>query len=301
MNQFDRNLRKKAKEEQQEIPDFVIQNIEKTLSRLPETDTQKTIKHVFPRLVVGIACFIFVFLFVFPNISTTYAQTVDSIPVIGDIVRVVTIRNYFYSDTHHEMKLKVPNVNETDNKAAEFINADVNKLTHALVEQFYKDLEISGNSGYGSIYMDYETITNNKRWFTLKISVSEIAASSNSYFKYYHIDKTSGKIVKLKDLFQTKDFSQLIGEEIKKQMKQAMNKTADEKTATDVYWINDSDIGKDFSLVSDEQNFYWNKDGNLVIVYDKYEVAPGYMGTPEFIIEKGFLKNILKPEFLNIK
>ncbi len=301
MNQFDKQLRKKAKEEQQEIPAFVKQNIEQTLSSLSETDTPKNIKHVFLRPAVGVACFIFVFLFVFPNLSATYAQTVNGIPVIGDIVQVVTIRNYSYSDTHHEMELSVPNVKETNNKAAEFINADVNKLTRALVDQFYEDLEISGNSGYGSIHMDYETITNTKRWFTLKISVSEIAASSNNYFKYYHIDKTSGKIVKFKDLFQTKNFSKLIGEEIKKQMKQAMNQTVNEKTVADVYWINDSDIGKDFSLVSDEQNFYWNKKGNLVIAYDKYEVAPGYMGTPKFVIKKGFLKNILKPEFMNIK
>ena len=41
----------------------------------------------------------------------------------------------------------------------------------------------------------------------------------------------------------------------------------------------------------------WDKDGNLVIVFDKYEVAPGGMGTPEFVIEKGSISDILKPEY----
>ena len=35
-----------------------------------------------------------------------------------------------------------------------------------------------------------------------------------------------------------------------------------------------------------EQNFYFDNDGNLVIVYSKYEVAPGYMGCPEIVIDK---------------
>lgn len=39
------------------------------------------------------------------------------------------------------------------------------------------------------------------------------------------------------------------------------------------------------------------KDGNIVIVFDKYEVAPGSMGTPEFVIEKGSISDILKPEY----
>ena len=33
-------------------------------------------------------------------------------------------------------------------------------------------------------------------------------------------------------------------------------------------------------------NFYFDADGNLVLVFEKYEVAPGYMGTPEFTIPK---------------
>ncbi len=38
-------------------------------------------------------------------------------------------------------------------------------------------------------------------------------------------------------------------------------------------------------------------DGNLVIPFDKYEISPGYMGTPEFVIDKKIIKDTLKDEF----
>lgn len=296
MNDFDKYLRNKAAGEQKEIPASVKNNIEKALASLPEHENKKNYIHRLPRFVAVAACFIFVTLILLPNVSSVYAQALEKVPVIGDIVRVVTIRNYFYSDTHHEMNIDVPKIEGENNKAANYINQDVNKLTKTLVDQFYKDLESTGNSSYGSVHVDYETIMNTKRWFTLKISVTETAASSNSYFKYYHIDKSSGKIVKLGDLFHTDSFSDIIGMEIKKQMKQQM---ATDKSVK--YWINDSEIGEEFSSVGSHQNFYWNKNEDLVIVFDKYEVSPGSMGTPEFVIKKELLKDIMKSEFWNIK
>ena len=63
------------------------------------------------------------------------------------------------------------------------------------------------------------------------------------------------------------------------------------------YWINNSGIGEEFASVSADHNFYWDKNGKLVIVFDKYEVGPGSMGTPEFVIDKGVISDILKPEY----
>ena len=42
-----------------------------------------------------------------------------------------------------------------------------------------------------------------------------------------------------------------------------------------------------FSGIENEyQNFYINSEGKVVIVFEKYEIAPGYMGTQEFVIDK---------------
>ena len=66
------------------------------------------------------------------------------------------------------------------------------------------------------------------------------------------------------------------------------------------YWINNSGIGEEFATVSADHNFYWNENGDLVIIFDEYEVGPGSMGTPEFVIDRDVIKDILKSEFKDI-
>ena len=295
MNDFDKYIKSKAAQEQTEIPDSVKNRIEQTLADLPEKKPVIKQIRILPRIAAAAACFIFITLFLLPNVSVAYAQALEQIPVIGDIVRVVTIRNYFYSDDKHEMDIDVPQIDGEDSEAVDYINKDVSELTTALVNQFYKDLEITGNNGYGSIHVDYEATTNTDRWFTLKLSVSETSASSNTYFEFYHIDKKQGKIIELGDLFNTDKFSDILVAEIKMQMQEQM--ANDENIS---YWINNSGIGEEFATVSAEHNFYWNENGDLVIIFDKYEVGPGSMGTPEFVIGRDVIKDILKSEFKDI-
>ena len=295
MNDFDKYIKSKAAQEQTEIPDSVKNRIEQTLADLPEKKTVIKRIRILPRIAAAAACFIFITLFLLPNVCVAYAQALEQIPIIGDIVQVVTMRNYFYADDKHEMGIDVPQIEGEDSEAVDYINKDVSELTTALVNQFYKDLEITGNNGYGSIRVDYEATTNTDRWFTLKLSVSETAASSNTYFKFYHIDKKQGKIVELGDLFNTDKFSDILVAEIKKQMQEQM--ANDENIS---YWINNSGIGEEFATVSADHNFYWNENGDLVIIFDEYEVGPGSMGTPEFVIDRDVIKGILKSEFKDI-
>ena len=65
------------------------------------------------------------------------------------------------------------------------------------------------------------------------------------------------------------------------------------KDSSKIYWVENAEIGQDFVTLDDKHNFYWDKDGNLVIAFDKYEVAPGYMGNPEFVIPTKIIQNIL--------
>lgn len=295
MNDFDKFLKSKISKEKTEIPDSVKERIEQTLSDLPEKKSVFKRVRVFPRIAAAAVFSVFIMFFLLPNVSVTYARALEQIPVLGDIVRVVTIRNYIYEDDRHEMDIKVPQIESEESEAVDYINKDVSELTTALVNQFYKDIELDGNNGYGSIHVDYEVITNTERWFTLKLSVSETAASSNTYLKFYHIDKKQGKIVELGDLFNTDKFSDILVAEIKKQMAEQI---ANSENIS--YWINNSGIGEEFASVSADHNFYWDKNGKLVIVFDKYEVGPGSMGTPEFVIDKGVISDILKPEYKEI-
>ena len=295
MNDFDKYIKSEVAKEQTDIPDSVKNRIEQTLVDLPEKKPVKKQIRILPRIAASAACFVFIILFLLPNVSVTYAQALEQLPVIGDLVRVVTIRNYYYDDNHWKMDINIPQIESEDSKSVDYINKDVSELTTALINRFYEDLEINGNKGYGSLNVDYEVVTNTDSWFTLKLTVCQTAASSNTYFKFYHIDKNQGKIVELGDLFNTDKFSDSLVAEIKKQMQEQM--ANDENIS---YWINTSGIGEEFATVSADHNFYWNENGDLVIIFDKYEVGPGSMGTPEFVIDKGVIRDILKSEFKDI-
>ena len=39
-------------------------------------------------------------------------------------------------------------------------------------------------------------------------------------------------------------------------------------------------------IENEYQDFYINTDGKVVIVFPKYQIAPGSMGTQEFVIEE---------------
>lgn len=295
MNDFDKYIKSMASEENTDIPDSVKNKIEETLAALPEKNIHIKKTKILPRIAATAACFIFVIFFLLPNVSVAYAEAFEEIPIIGRLIKVITVRNYFYSDNYHEMDIDVPKVSGEDGDAADYINNDVNKLTDTLVKQFYKDLDSIGDSGHSSIYVDYETVTNTESWFTLKMRVHEAAGSSNTYYKYYHIDRKSGKIIKLSDLSEDEGFLETLEKEIRQQMRSQMD-----NDSSKIYWLDNSVIGKDYVAVTPEHNFFWNENGDLVIVFDKYEVAPGAMGTPEFTVDKALISDMLKSEYRNM-
>ena len=95
--------------------------------------------------------------------------------------------------------------------------------------------------------------------------------------------------MKLSDLFDDENYKKAISKEIKKQMVSRMEKDKDV-----VYWIDGENEEWSFSMIEDNQNFYFSNKGNIVIVFDKYEVGPGATGTPEFEINKQIYEKYLK-------
>jgi len=135
---------------------------------------------------------------------------------------------------------------------------------------------------FTGLMVSYDTIMNNARWFTLQLTITTTAASSNTRYKIYNIDRNIGKIVELEDLFpRNYDYVTVISENIKMQMREQM-KTDDGIT----YFIRSSEEPDGFDKIKRNQNFYFNDKGNLVIVFDQGEVAPSYVGTPKFVIPK---------------
>lgn len=296
MNQFDKKLRQKAAEERITIPESVKDRLEATLSALPVKRVKLPLYARIPRAAMAAVCALVLFVVVLPNVSPVYAQSMEQIPVLGDLIRVCTIRNYIYQDDTHEMDIQVPNLStEVDPEAAGLINAEIDELTKDLMIQFYEDLDAFGGEGHGAVYVDYEVATNTEQWFTLKLRVSLATGSGNTYYEYYHVDRRTGKIVKLGDLFDGTEYQSIIETNIKEQMLRQM-----EEDPHVAYFIKMKSFAKDFVEVDADHNFYFNAQGELVIPFDKYEIAPGSMGCPEFTIPTELIRGEIREEYREI-
>lgn len=296
MNDFDKKLRQMAADDPIEVPDFVHQRIEDTLASLPAQEKKAAPVRKMPRFAAIAASFALVMLVALPNISPVYAHAMEQIPVIGDLVRVVTIRNYLYDDDNHQMGVKVPHITDTEGMGAtDRINQDVDALTAELIKQFYNDVDRIGDAGHGAVYVDYNVLTNTDRWFTLKLSVHMLSGSGSSYFKYYNVDRETGEMVTLGDLFISTEFTECITNDIKAQMRQSAESESDQ-----VYWTGEQQSGIPFPEIGAEHNFYFSEDGHLVIPFDQYEAAPGSMGCPEFAVSDDAIAHILKDEYKNM-
>lgn len=296
MKQFDDMIFDLAKKEQQPIPEHTAQRIEEVLSNLPPRKEKVVRFRMMPRVAAVAASLALALLVVMPNVSVAYAEALSGVPVIGAIVKVVTIRNYNYADGYHDMNVEVPNVDDASlGDAGAAINKDVDALTEELVNRFYADAEAIGEEGHTSLSVDYEVLTETDNWFTLKLTVFNATGSGMVTYHYYNVDRSTNEVINLGQLFSDSNYSEFLRQDILAQMKQRM---ADDPSL--VYWTEDSDMGQDFIDLGAEHNFYFDANGNLVIPFDEYEVAPGYMGTPEFTVDRSVFEGILNPEYQNL-
>lgn len=288
MNFFeDRKLKKIAKAENIKAPDNYLKSINETLNNLPDYEEQSN-KRWSQKLSFAVAMTIMAFLLL-PNISPKISYAMQELPIIGNIVKIITIRNYFDKDGNSELDIEIPNIKNEDNSYSESnknINENVDKLTKRVMDEFYSE---KNPENHLSIEISTDIIENNENWFTLKLTISKVMASSDIQYKYYHIDKKTDKIIKLADLFVNEEYKNVMSEEIKNQMISRMKENENE-----TYWLNEESQEKSFRKIDDDQNFYFSKDGNIVIVFDKYEVGPGSVGAPEFEIDKKIYEKYLK-------
>lgn len=145
-----------------------------------------------------------------------------------------------------------------------------------------------GNLGVES---GYTVKTDTDRILSIGRYVVNTVGSSSTTMKYDTIDKKNEILITLPSLFKDDKYIDVISENIKEQMIE--ENRADKKKFYWVEGIEQNGTVELFNKILSEQNFYINPEGKLVISFDKYEVAPGYMGIVEFIIPTEAISGLL--------
>lgn len=271
------------------VPEDLREKMEEAVMRGKET--RKKVRRFKLYRYVGSAAAVFAILLILPNTSRTAAAAMQQIPVLGDFFKVVTIREYQVDEGRYQADVKVPEVvpEESDGvseeaaeqakETADAINFDIQKVTDELIEEFKSTME-EFEDGYGDILIDSEVLTDDEKWFSLDLVLYQGAGSGYERHRHYTIDKTTGKRAELSAFFG-EDYVKIISEEVKAQMRQRMKEDENQ-----IYWIDYEDVPEwNFEAIAEDQDFYVNKDGKVVICFNEYEVAPGYMGCVEFVME----------------
>lgn len=228
------------------------------------------------------------------NTSPAFAHSLAEVPVVGKFIKVITFREFSYDDGAHQAKVEVPVITNLENKTLEeSLNTKYLEESKKLYTDFMVDIEkmkASGLAGHLGVDSGYVIKTDNDTIFAVGRYVVNTAGSSSTTFQYDTIDKKNQLLITLPSLFKDEGYIGVISDYIKEQMKQRMK-----DDPAKIYWVEGVPNGVNFyfSTIKKDQSFYINKDGKLVIVFQKYEVTPGYMGVPEFIIPTNLLTDQL--------
>ena len=229
------------------------------------------------------------------NLSSEISYALSEVPVLGSIVRVLTFKTFELKDNNFDAELKTPAIEGLDSNLEAMLNQKYLDENQKLYDDFMKEIDELKKADMDEAHMGiasgYEVKTDTDKLLVIGRYVVNTVGSSSTTIKYDTIDKQNKILITLPSLFKDEAYIDIISENIKAQMKEQM------KDENNVYWLEDEMMGdENFSKIDKNQSFYITKDNQLVIAFDKYEVAPGYMGNPEFIIPSELLKDALVSE-----
>ena len=229
------------------------------------------------------------------NLSSEISYALSEVPVLGSIVRVLTFKTFELKDNNFDAQLKTPAIEGLDSKLEAMLNEKYLDENQKLYDDFMKEIDELKKADMEEAHMGiasgYEVKTDTDKLLVIGRYVVNTVGSSSTTIQYDTIDKQNKLLITLPSLFKDEAYIDIISENIKAQMKEQM------KDESNVYWLEDEMMGdENFSKIDKDQSFYITKDNQLVIAFDKYEVAPGYMGNPEFIIPSELLKDVLVSE-----
>ncbi len=230
------------------------------------------------------------------NSSPAMAKALADVPIVGSVVKVLTFTEFnVEKDDKYQANIKVPAITDLENEElANSLNEKYLNEGKELYEGFMKDIEEMeeiGVDGHLGVDSGYEVKTDNEQILSIARYVVNTVGSSSTTMAYDTIDKKKEILLSLPMLFKDERYVDVISENIKEQMRQQMKNDSDK-----TYWVSGAEtenLFDSFEKIKKDQNFYINNDGKLVISFDKYEVAPGYMGIVEFIIPTEVLSDVL--------
>ena len=268
-------------------------NKEELREKYRRAQKKDTVVRIF-RCAASAAAGLLVCLTVGVNSSEVFAKEMSEVPVIGALVHVLTVRSWHEDEGDYEIDVEVPQIAaEEAGTTVGDVNAEIQKIVEEYTQQAQAEFEEYKKAFFetgGSkeewadrtmdIFVDYEVKYQEGAVLSLELVTSKAWVSAEEERHYYNLNLAQERYRSLEELLG-ENYVELCNESIKRQIGERI--AADENM---IYWGFGEDDGmiEGFETVNEDTRFYLNQDGNVVIVFEKYEIAPGYMGIQEFVI-----------------
>ncbi|ADZ83890.1 DUF3298 and DUF4163 domain-containing protein [Cellulosilyticum sp. ST5] len=226
--------------------------------------------------------------------TTLYAKTQPAKEKPGAAIFVMATQNsvtacpksYHYQSEVISLDMKIPQLQGlTDRTFQRQFNQNLlkeakarkkNAISEAL--QYNKEMIRDGLKPLKFEYLEsYTAIPSPYPYYTLEFFKYQYSGGAHGLgeLRYITIDLIKNKIISLKDLFKpTVDYKALINAGINEQISRRIQQG-------EVFFVGDGG----FVGIKDEQNFYINQDGLIVIVFNVYEIAPYAAGVIEIPLD----------------
>ncbi|MCI8510788.1 MAG: DUF3298 and DUF4163 domain-containing protein [Lachnospiraceae bacterium] len=249
-------------------------------------------RYMFKKVIRGMgvtAAAVCIFFTAALNTSSAFAKEAAQLPIIGGVARILTFRSYETEKDDIAVSVEIPTIEmiaEDTGIAVDEINQEI--LAHCnqyaddavLRAEEYRTafLETGGTPEEWAehnirITVDYEIKQQNNDYLSFVVRGMENWTTAYSESKYYNLDLNTGKLVTLKDMLGG-DYAERVNRSIREQI-------AERQDAGEVFFTAEEG---GFTGISENVRFYINKNNRPVIVFEKYEIAPGASGEIEFEI-----------------
>lgn len=280
------------------IPAELPERVQKAIAL--STEKSEKSKNVIPmkrkktvlRVGMGMAAAVLTAFTVGLNTSTVFAEEMAKVPVIGAIARVLTFESYEKDEEDMKISVTIPTV-EMIAEDTKGLDDAVNQEILSLCQQ-YVDKAVQRAEEYRTAFLEtggtqeeweahnieitvsYDIKSQTENYLSFVVRGNENWSSAGNEEAYYNLDLNNIKLVTLEDLLGD-NYRSIADESIRSQMKEREDRDG-------AVFFSQEDGG--FSGITPEQRFYINEAENPVIVFEKYEIAPGSAGIQEFEIKR---------------
>ena len=238
------------------------------------------------KIAAGMAAVFMVSFISMLNISPAFAKAAYQIPVVGQVCRVFTFREYHFEDEIQYADIKIPQIQNTGKTQLEKqINLEIQRAIGNCVDQcqqvakdYYNAFVQTGGDPADfkpvGITVDYKVTCSNQQYVSFIIYQYQTAFQAYNNTFYYNIGLSTGKQFTLKDWFG-QNYRQIVANSIQN----TINSWPQEQQQA--LWPDLNII----DLIDENTNFYIDQNGNAVVVFEKYQAAYGAAGALELVID----------------